>query len=291
MLLVLKRENFAPWYATVVLIVVNQIFSRENRWTLATVGAFFDSLARLFAQLGATLAAVGMIVGGLSLTGLAGTLVNDLLYIAGDTPILLLIMGALTSLVLGIGMTATACYIFLAVMLAPALINIGFEPLAVHLYIFYWGMLSFITPPVALGAFAAASVAKTNPMATAFESMKIGSIIYFIPFFFVFDPALILIGTPMNIAISTALAVFGIFIFAGALQGYVSFIGSVPGGPVGSLILRIILGTGAILIALPAEAIEGLSELDLLGLGLVLILPVIALIALRARRQIPQTAG
>jgi TRAP-type uncharacterized transport system fused permease subunit len=137
----------------------------------------------------------------------------------------------------------------------------------------------------------AVSVAKTNPMATAFESMKIGSIIYFIPFFFVFDPALILIGTPLNIAISTALAVFGIFIFAGALQGYVSFIGSVPGGPAGSLVLRIILGSGAILIALPAEAIEGLSELDLLGLGLVLILPVIGLTALRARREIPQSAA
>ena len=288
MLLVLRRETFAPWYATVVLIAVNQLFSRNNRWTLATVGAFFDSLARLFAQLGATLAAVGMIVGGLALTGLAGTLVNDLLHLAGDTPILLLIMGALTSLILGIGMTATACYIFLAVMLAPALIQTGFNPLAVHLYIFYWGMLSFITPPVALGAFAAASVAKTPPMATAFESMKIGSIIYFIPFFFVFDPALILIGTPGDIVVSVALAVFGIFIFAGALQGFVPFVGLVPGGALVAGLLRAVMAVGAILIALPAEAIPGLSEVELSGLGFALILPVLGGIVLRGRRRLAQ---
>ena len=291
MLLVLKRETFAPWYATVVLIAVNQMFSRQNRWTLATIGRFIDSLAGLFAQLGATLAAVGMIVGGLSLTGLAGTLVNDLLHIAGNSPILLLVMGALTSLILGIGMTATACYIFLAIMLAPALIQVGFNPLAVHLYIFYWGMLSFITPPVALGAFAAASVAKTNPMATAFESMKIGSVIYFIPFFFVYDPALILVGSVGDIVISTMLAVFGVFIFAGTLQGHIPFLGTIPGGRVLSGPLRLVLAIGAMLIALPAEAIPGLSEAELSGLGFALILPVLGWMALRGRRPPAPATG
>ena len=283
MLLVMRRESYAPFYATAVLIVVNQIFSRQNRWTLATVGEFFDSLARLFSQLSATLAAVGMIVGGMALTGLAGTLVNDLLSLAGGSAILLLIMGALTSLLLGIGMTATACYIFLAVMLAPALITIGFNPLAVHLYIFYWGMLSFITPPVALGAFAAASVAKTPPMATAFQSMRIGSIIYFIPFFFVYDPALILVGTWQNIVVSVLLATFGVYIFAGALQGYVPGFGRIPGGPAGGAVLRAILGAGALLIAAPGEAIPGLSEAELAGLGALLIVPVLALVAMKGR--------
>lgn len=274
MLLVMKRESHAPFYATVVLIGVNQLASRQNRWTLATVGAFFDSLASLFAQLAATLAAVGMIVGGLALTGLAGTLVNDLLRLAGDSPFLLLVMGAVTSLILGIGMTATACYIFLAVMLAPALIQVGFDPLAVHLYIFYWGMLSFITPPVALGAFAAASVAGTPPMATAVESMKIGSIIYFIPFFFVFDPALILHGTVEQICLSVVLATLGVYIFAGALQGWIPGIGKVPGGRF-EPICRGLLLLGAVLIALPAEAVEGWSEMGLLAAGLALMLPVL----------------
>src|SRR5690606_36681702 len=99
---------------------------------------------------------------------------------------------ALTSFVFGMGMTVTACYIFLAITLAPALVRAGLDPLAVHLFIMYWGMVSFITPPVALGAFAAASIARTSSFAVGFEAMRLGSVIYFLPFFFVLNPALIL---------------------------------------------------------------------------------------------------
>jgi TRAP transporter 4TM/12TM fusion protein len=290
MLLVMEQEQYAPFYATVALLVVNQAVSKTDRWGKKEVLAFIDSLSRLFATLAATLAAVGMIVGGLSMTGLAGTLVNDLLHIAGGSPYLLLIMGAITSLILGTGMTATACYIFLAVMLAPALIQVGLDPLAVHLYIFYWGMLSFITPPVALGAFAAASVAKTPPMKTGFEAMRIGSIIYFIPFFFVFDPALIMHGTWDNILISTALAIFGVWMFAGGMQGYIVGIGPIFGDRPFNWVLRFPLLLGAILIALPGEAIPGIDDLQLFVIGLVVMSPVLIAAFLQnrgaARKQI-----
>src|SRR5690606_34795203 len=260
MLLVMRQEQYAPFYATAVLLVVNQIVSKTDRWGKHQVYGFIDSLARLFATLAATLGAVGMIVGGLSMTGLAGTLVNDLLFLAGGSPYLLLVMGAITSLILGVGMTATACYIFLAVMLAPALIQVGLNPLAVHLYIFYWGMLSFITPPVALGAFAAASVAQTSPMKTGLEAMKIGSVIYFIPLFFVFDPALILEGTLDNILLSTVLAFFGVWMFASGIQGYLAGIGPVfTSGRLG-WVLRLPMLIGALLIALPGEAIPGFDD-------------------------------
>ncbi|MGQ9371704.1 TRAP transporter permease [Azospirillum sp. ST 5-10] len=285
MLLVLQQEQYAPFYATVALVAVNQLVSRTDRWGRAELLGFIDSLSRLFATLAATLAAVGMIVGGLSMTGLAGTLVNDLLHIAGGSPYLLLIMGAITSLVLGTGMTATACYIFLAVMLAPALIQVGLDPLAVHLYIFYWGMLSFITPPVALGAFAAASIARTPPMRTGFEAMKIGSIIYFIPFFFVFDPALIMHGTWPHVLGSTALAVFGVWIFASGIQGYMVGVGPLfAGGPLGAL-MRVPLLVGAVVIALPGNAVPGLNDWQLLGLGLLIIAPVVLAALMRNRRQ------
>lgn len=277
MLLVLRRESLAPFYATLVLLAINQLVSRTNRWGKLEVLAFLDSLARLFATLVATLSAVGMIVGGLSMTGLAGTLVNDLLFIAGGSPLLLLVMGAITSLILGVGMTATACYIFLAIMLAPALIQAGLEPLAVHLFIFYWGMLSFITPPVALGAFAAASVANTPPMRTGFESMRIGSVIYFIPFFFVFDPGLILIGEWQNIVFSIALALFGVFVFACAIQGYMTGIGPLFFQNTWGTLLRLPILVGAVLIALPGEAIPSWSDTDLLVAGLALIVPILTL--------------
>jgi TRAP-type uncharacterized transport system fused permease subunit len=92
------------------------------------------------------------------MTGLAGTLANDLVYMAGGAPLLLLVMGAVTSFIFGMGMTVTACYIFLAIVLAPPLVKAGMDPLAVHLFIMYWGMVSFITPPVALATFAAAPI-------------------------------------------------------------------------------------------------------------------------------------
>jgi len=274
MLLVMQQEQYAPFYATAALLIVNQIFSTD-RWGKKEVFGFIDSLARLFATLAATLGAVGMIVGGLQQTGLAGTLVNDLLSIAGGSPYLLLVMGAVTSLILGTGMTATACYIFLAVMLAPALIQVGLDPLAVHLYIFYWGMLSFITPPVALGAFAAASIAKTPPMRTAFEAMKIGSVIYFIPFFFVLDPALITHGTWDNVLISTALAMFGVWMFASGIQGYLAGIGPIFKSSTFAWVLRLPILVGAILIALPGEAVPGLNDWQLLGIGLAIMAPVV----------------
>ena len=128
------------------------------------------------------------------MTGVVSSLANDLLRIAGDNAFLLLVMCAFTSLVLGLGLTTTACYIFLAILVAPALEKLGLNKMAVHMFIFYWGMLSSITPPVAIASFAAAGIAGSPAMKTGWESMWVGSIIYFIPFFFVLNPALVLQG-------------------------------------------------------------------------------------------------
>src|SRR3546814_10051300 len=90
------------------------------------------------------------------------------------------------------GMTASACYIFLAIVLGPALIQVGIDPMAAHLYIFYWGLVSFITPPVALAAIAAASIAKADAMAVGFKSLRVGCLLLLLPVMFVLQPALIL---------------------------------------------------------------------------------------------------
>lgn len=284
MLLVMKREALAPYYATPLLILLNQFFSPRHRWGWADLGRFFDTLASLFANLVAILAAVGMIVGALSMTGVAATLVNDLLRLAGGDAFLLLLMGALTGLVLGVGMTATAAYIFLAILLAPALIRVGLNPMAVHMFIFYWGMLSFITPPVALGAFAAASVAKTPPMKTGFEAMRLGSVIYFIPFFFVFEPALVLQGDAVTIITATGMALVGIALFACAMQGYVPLVGPLFQGRWFALPLRVVLLLAAILIALPADGVAGWSDMQLVAAAAVVALPVLTIAMLMNRR-------
>jgi TRAP-type uncharacterized transport system fused permease subunit len=114
----------------------------------------------------------------------------------------------------------TACYIFLAITLAPALVNARLDPLAVHLFIMYWGMVSFITPPVALAAFTAASIGNTSPMRTGVEASRLGSAIYVVPFFFVLNPALILRGETIDIVFMVATALVDIVLIGSALQGY-----------------------------------------------------------------------
>ena len=251
MLLYLQREAQAPYFATVVLLVINQL-AKKHRWNLARFVQFVEGVGTLFAELLAVLAGVGLIIGALTLTGKVGSLTYELVRIAGHSVIMLLVMGALTSFILGIGMTVTAAYLFLAVTLAPALVAGGLDKLAVHLFLMYWGMISFITPPVALGAYAAASIAQSDPMKTGFEAMRLGSIIYFVPFFFVLNPALIGQGPIGEIMIVLSAAVVGIVLIASGLQGYLYGVGALDGGGA-AWPGRVLLVIGGLILAAPAN--------------------------------------
>lgn len=258
MLVYLQQEAVAPFYATALLLFINQFTShRLSREKLLRMVA---ATGRLMAELAGILVAIGLIIGSLAVTGMTGTLANDLVYLAGDNALVLLVMGAVTSFVLGIGMTVTAAYIFLAIILAPALINAGLDPLASHMFIMYWGMLSYITPPVALAAFAAASVAQTSPMRVGLEAMRLGSIIYFIPFFFVFNPAMMLQGSLADIIPVVVTAFIGVTLVSGALQGYLIGFGHLGTGAPG-LICRILMFVGGFIFAIPAGGPTGLSQL------------------------------
>ena len=213
-------------------------------------------VGKALAELTAVLLGVGLIVGAFSATGLAGTLVNDLVFMAGNNVIVLLIMGALTAFVFGMGMTVTACYIFLAVVLAPALEQAGLNRVAVHLFILYWGMVSYITPPVALGAFAAATMAGSSPFRTGLEAMRLGGVIYIAPFFFVLNPALVGAGSPAEIALVLATALIGITFISGALQGHVSYVGGLGEGAIG-IVMRVILFAAGLLFAAPGNETLG----------------------------------
>ena len=255
MLLYMQREAQAPYYATAVLLIINQ-FSKEHRWDWAGLINFIRGVGLLFAELMAILAGVGLIIGALTLTGKVGSITYELTQFAAGNTLLLLFMAAVTSFVLGIGMTITAAYLFLAVTVAPALTQGGLDKLAVHLFLMYWGMISFITPPVAIGAFAAATVAKAAPMKTGFEAMRLGSIIYFVPFFFVLNPALIGRGEASEIAIVIVTTVAGITLIAGGLQGYLYGVGKLDGNPMG-FVGRALLVVGGIILALPGNEVIG----------------------------------
>ncbi len=258
MLLYMQREAQAPYYATAVLLVINQ-FSKEHRWNWNGLITFIRGVGLLFAELMAILAGVGLIIGALTLTGKVGSITYELTQFAAGNTLLLLFMAAVTSFVLGIGMTITAAYLFLAVTVAPALTEGGLDKLAVHLFLMYWGMISFITPPVAIGAFAAATVAKAEPMKTGFEAMRLGSIIYFVPFFFVLNPALIGRGEWSEIAIVLVTTVAGIGLISAGLQGYLYGVGKLDGNGM-AWIGRALLVIGGIILALPGNEVIGYTH-------------------------------
>ncbi len=288
MLVFLNRESWAPFFATALLLGVNQAFP-YHRWGRRQAVEFIAAVGRLFAELAAILAGVGLIVGALVVTGKLGNLANDLLRAAGGEMLVLLAMGALTSFILGIGMTVTAAYIFLAIALAPALIQGGLNPMAVHLFILYWGMLSYITPPVALGAYAAASVAQANPMRTGFQAMRLGSIIYFIPFFFVLEPALILDGAWPRVLLATASALLGIVLAAGALQGYLLVVGDLAGHAVLQWPIRALVLAAGLLFATPGGGLIPWSDLQLAAAAGLALAGAVALVFL-TRRLSPSDA-
>jgi TRAP-type uncharacterized transport system fused permease subunit len=221
------------------------------------------------------------------MTGVVSSLANDLLRIAGDHVFLLPVMCAVTSLVLGLGLTTTACYIFLAILVAPALEKLGLNRMAVHMFIFYWGMLSAITPPVAIASFAAAGIAGAPAMRTGWESMWVGSIIYFIPFFFVLNPALVLQGDdPYLEALGLAtLAAVGTLFICGGIQGYQTGIGDLRRAGALEWPIRVMLVLGGFVLATPGGGVVPLSQLQMTGLGLAVLAAALALALACLRRR------
>ena len=191
------------------------------------------------------------------------------------------------SLVLGLGLTTTACYIFLAILIAPALEQLGLNRMAVHMFIFYWGMLSSITPPVAIASFAAAGIAGSPAMKTGWESMWVGSIIYFIPFFFVMNPALVLQGTnPYFEALGLmALAAIGTLFICGGIQGYQAFVGDLRKTGVMEWPLRIMLIIGGFTLATPGGGINPLSQIQMTSIAVAILAPALLMATALMRRN------
>jgi TRAP transporter 4TM/12TM fusion protein len=284
MLLVMKRESHAPFYATVLLLVLNQLFNRE-KWNWRTLTKFLELNGRTFVELVGILAGCGLLIGAFSLTGVISSLANDMLTIAGNNALLLLAMAAVTSLVLGLGLTTTACYIFLAILVGPALEKAGLNKMAVHMFIFYWGMLSSITPPVAIASFAAAGIAGAPPMQTAWESMRVGSIIYFIPFFFVLNPAFVLQGPFSETLIVTGTAAVGILFICGGIQGYQTGVGDLRSGGRLEWPLRLSFIAGGFVLAAPGGGIMPLSHIQMGTVAAAILLPAVAAARWASRRS------
>lgn len=226
MLVVMRIDAYAPYYATAVLILTSAL-RRKNRFGPQMALALVAESTKTIVNIVAIIVGIGMVLGSLSLTGVGGAFSRELLQYAGDNIYLLLGLGALTSFLLGMGMTVTACYIFLAIVLAPTLVNGGLDPVASHLFILYWGMLSYITPPVALAAVAASTIAGSNALSTGIMAMRLGVILFILPFLFVLHPTLILTGEPLDIVHDIITALIAVWLLASAFEGWLYWSGRI----------------------------------------------------------------
>jgi TRAP transporter 4TM/12TM fusion protein len=171
-------------------------------------------------QIIAVCACAGLIVGVISLTGVGARFSSLLLGLAGVSQLLALVFAMLISILLGMGMPTTAAYAVAASVVAPGLINIGIEPLIAHFFVFYFAVVSAITPPVALASYAAAGISGDNPMGTSVASFKIGLAAFIVPFMFFYSPAMLMEGSPMQILRVGLTATLGIVLLSGMVQAW-----------------------------------------------------------------------
>jgi TRAP transporter 4TM/12TM fusion protein len=183
----------------------------------------FDSVGRtgvLVLDLVMIGAAVGLIIGILNQSGLGFALTLMLVNMGSGNLMLLLLLAGLVCFVLGMGMPTIAVYILVATLIAPAMIETGIDPMAAHMFVLYLAMLSFITPPVCIAAFAAANLARADPMRTGFAATRFGWAAFVVPFIFVFKPSLLLQGTPVELLHDVGTAVAGVWIGSMGFAGY-----------------------------------------------------------------------
>ncbi len=165
-------------------------------------------------------AAAGIVLGSVALTGIGGKLVGFVISLAGDTPFLALVLIMLVSLVLGMGLPTTGAYILASALGAPVLVKLGFEPLSAHMFVFYYAIISNITPPVALAAYAASSIAGSPPNATGFQAMKLGCIGFLVPIAFCYDPGLLMLGDNTANMLAVFSAIMGVMAFSAFWVGF-----------------------------------------------------------------------
>ena len=240
----------------IVLTVVVSLFNKDNRITPGKILEALEAGGKSAITVGAACGVAGIISGTITMTGLANDIINAIVSVAGDRLIIALILTMLCCIVLGMGVPTTANYCIMAATTAPILIRMGVPVMAAHFFVFYFGIVADITPPVALAAYAGSAIAKSNPMKTAFNASKLAVAAFIVPYMFCFNPAMLLIDTTAIQVVQIAITAFiGIFALAAALEGY-CFANM-------NAVIRIVIAAGGLLLIHPALAT------DLVGLVIV----------------------
>ena len=198
------------------------VFGETCKMALFTTIDAFAAGAKNVISVAVACAMAGLIAGCITVTGLASTIINVIVMAAGDFLIIGLVFTMLCCIVLGMGVPTTANYCIMASTCAPILMALGINPICAHFFVFYFGIVADITPPVALAAYAAAAIAKAKPMATAVNASKLAIAAFIVPYIFAMNPSLLLQGdvTTATVALNMTTALVGLFGVAVALNGF-----------------------------------------------------------------------
>ncbi|MCY4508468.1 MAG: TRAP transporter fused permease subunit [Acidobacteria bacterium] len=225
LLLILGYTPFRAVTASLVGIVVVGAFNERTRLSIQDVVKAFVKSARDVVSLIAASASVGIIIGIVTLTGIGTRLPATILPLAEQSLFLALVLIMISSIILGMGLPSAVCYLLLATLIGPVLGNLGVVPLAAHLFIFYFGMMSMVPPPVALAGYAAASIAGTNIMSTSFAAFRFALVGFTLPYIFVYRPELLML-TPagetagvLAMLVPVAIGTLGVLCFASGITG------------------------------------------------------------------------
>jgi len=211
----------AGFYSIISVILISSL-QKDTRMGIKEILLAMENGAKAVLPIAAACACSGIVVGVLTLTGLGLKMSYLLVQIAHGSLPALLLLAMLASILLGMGITTTAAYLLVAIIIAPVLIQMGVSELAAHMFVFYYAVISTITPPVALAAYAAAGIAETDPFKTALVGFRVGIAKFVVPFYIIYTPEIMLLsGKPLRIIFVLVMSFVGIWALAGGACGYI----------------------------------------------------------------------
>lgn len=248
--------SYAAFYSIVALVVVS-FYKKHTRMNLNMLVIALTSGARQAVGVAIACAVVGLIVGVVSITGLGLQLANMILMLAGDMLVPTLFLTMVACMIMGMGMPTSAAYIVAGTVAAPAMVKLGVDPIVAHMFVFYYAVLSAITPPVALAAYAGAGIANASPSQVGWTAVRLGLAGFIVPFMFVFSPALCAQSDSLLIIFRCLVtASIGIYCLASSIQGY--------------MIMRLGYVARALMFAAALLLIDGGVITDAIGFGLLI---------------------
>jgi len=255
------RAEYCALLAAGTLIVLSLAFGyKGERVPLKDLVKAIVSTGSSVVDLILICAVSGMFIGILNITGLAFGLTLQLLAATGESLPAMLALTAVIAIVLGLGLPTVGVYIIMATLIAPALVKVGITPMAAHMFLLYFGVMSMVTPPVALSAFAAANIAGSDVDKTGWTATRIGWAAYIVPFLFALSPSLLMQGHPLMIAWAVATASLGIWLGTIGVVGYFY-------APVAAVTRALFIAAG-VLTLVPADMFRGAIVTDIAGLAL-----------------------